>query len=53
MVPVVYTFMEAISQFGWRIVKRFSTGEAKPEEHWQAEPSARGSLPPLDAATGE
>ncbi|MEY4511006.1 MAG: hypothetical protein RLZZ450_3128 [Pseudomonadota bacterium] len=53
VVPVIYTFMEAISQFGWRVVKRFSSGEAKPEEHWQAEPSARGSLPPLEASSGE
>jgi HAE1 family hydrophobic/amphiphilic exporter-1 len=30
VVPVVYTFMEAISQFAWRIVQRFSSGE---EEH--------------------
>jgi hypothetical protein len=52
VVPVVYTFMEAISQFGWRVVKKFSSGESKPEEHWQAEPSVRGSLPPLDASAG-
>jgi hydrophobic/amphiphilic exporter-1 (mainly G- bacteria), HAE1 family len=53
VVPVIYTFMEAISQFGWRLVKRFSGGEAKPEEHWQPEPSARGSLPPLEPSSGE
>lgn len=47
VVPVIYTFMEAISQFGWRIVKRFSgkdtEHESDSEDDWEEEtqPSMR------------
>jgi HAE1 family hydrophobic/amphiphilic exporter-1 len=39
VVPVIYTFMEAISAFGWRMVARFSGGksEALPEREDERE----------------
>jgi HAE1 family hydrophobic/amphiphilic exporter-1 len=47
VVPVIYTFMEAISQLGWRIVQRFSAKDTAVEEQWgeSQPPSIRPSAP--------
>ncbi|MDB4988173.1 MAG: acriflavin resistance protein, partial [Myxococcaceae bacterium] len=52
VVPVIYTFMEAVSQLGSRIVQRFSSAGPVTEEHWD-EPARTPSIRPPEPSIGE
>jgi hypothetical protein len=58
---VIYTFMESISAFGWRLVKRFSSGPSHEHEHEHEPKQSDGtwdedtnpSMRPLPSSSGE
>ena len=55
VVPVIYTFMESISAFGWRLVKRFSSNPAPEPQHsddsWDEDTNP--SMRPVPGSSGE
>ncbi|MDB4974159.1 MAG: acriflavin resistance protein [Myxococcaceae bacterium] len=53
VVPVIYTFMEAMSQLGARIVARLSSATPALEEHWGERTDRAPSVRPLDPSIGE
>ncbi|MET0343585.1 MAG: efflux RND transporter permease subunit [Polyangiales bacterium] len=50
VVPVIYTFMESISQLGWKITKRL-TGSDPKAEAWDGD-DTRPSIRPLESTSG-
>jgi hydrophobic/amphiphilic exporter-1 (mainly G- bacteria), HAE1 family len=53
VVPVFYTFMEAISAFGWRIARRFSTKDTHAAEEHDWDERTNPSLPPVSTSSAE